>query len=108
MREGIYDSRQDDYLPERFYNETLTKGPKAGVRMPKEKYDLMLDEYYVTRGWDKETGWPTRQKLEELSLKYVADDLERINRLGKINDRDKKMRFYNGRCHFERYSEGDY
>jgi aldehyde:ferredoxin oxidoreductase len=28
----------------------------------------MLDEYYRARGWDVETGLPTREKLEELGL----------------------------------------
>jgi aldehyde:ferredoxin oxidoreductase len=28
----------------------------------------MLDEYYQLRGWDPETGWPTKEKLAELSL----------------------------------------
>ncbi|MBI4286179.1 MAG: hypothetical protein HY670_09865 [Chloroflexi bacterium] len=34
-----------------------------------------LDQYYETRGWDKD-GVPTRAKLEELGLGYVADELE--------------------------------
>jgi aldehyde:ferredoxin oxidoreductase len=28
----------------------------------------MLDEYYRLRGWDLKTGWPTQDKLAELSL----------------------------------------
>ena len=36
----------------------------------------MLDEYYAARGWDLKTGTPTRAKLEELGLGYVADQLE--------------------------------
>jgi aldehyde:ferredoxin oxidoreductase len=27
------------------------------------------------RGWDKTTGFPTREKLKELNLSHVADDL---------------------------------
>lgn len=38
----------------------------------------MLDEYYELRQWDKETGWPTRAKLEELGLKDAADELDKI------------------------------
>jgi aldehyde:ferredoxin oxidoreductase len=34
----------------------------------------MLPEYYVARGWMK--GRPTRKKLEELDLKWLADRLE--------------------------------
>ena len=35
----------------------------------------MLDAYYEVRGWDKETGRPTRGKLAELGMDDVADDL---------------------------------
>ncbi len=48
---------------------------------PEEKQDLedhakMLTEYYEIRGWDSENGVPTRQTLERLGLKYVADEIE--------------------------------
>jgi aldehyde:ferredoxin oxidoreductase len=36
----------------------------------------MLDEYYTVRGWDPKKGTPTRAKLVELGLGYVADELE--------------------------------
>jgi aldehyde:ferredoxin oxidoreductase len=35
----------------------------------------MLPEYYTVRGWIK--GRPTRTKLEELDLKWLADQLEK-------------------------------
>jgi aldehyde:ferredoxin oxidoreductase len=35
----------------------------------------MLDEYYEARGWDVNTGIPTKEKLQELGLDYVAKDL---------------------------------
>ena len=41
----------------------------------------MLDDYYTLRGWDRKTGLPTRQKLEELGLVDVANDLESIGKL---------------------------
>jgi aldehyde:ferredoxin oxidoreductase len=37
--------------------------------------DIMLDEYYRARGWDVETGLPTRAKLEELELNDAAEEL---------------------------------
>ena len=43
--------------------------------------DLMLDEYYEARGWNLESGFPTRQKLEGLGLKAVADELDRMGLL---------------------------
>jgi aldehyde:ferredoxin oxidoreductase len=43
----------------------------------------MKDEYYRIRGWDVATGLQTRQTLESLVLKDVADDLERRGLLGQ-------------------------
>ena len=45
--------------------------------MDVDGYGKLLDEYYKLRGCDLETGIPTREKLEELGLGDVADDLER-------------------------------
>lgn len=45
------------------------------------QFRALLDRYYALRGWDKTTGWPTRAKLEELGLKDVADELERLGKL---------------------------
>jgi aldehyde:ferredoxin oxidoreductase len=37
--------------------------------------DKMLREYYAYRSWDWETGRPSRDKLLELGLDQVAEDL---------------------------------
>jgi aldehyde:ferredoxin oxidoreductase len=64
-REGI--TRKDDTLPARFLHEPLPEGsgPSTGSVLELEP---MLDEYYRARGWDLETGLPTRDKLSELGL----------------------------------------
>jgi aldehyde:ferredoxin oxidoreductase len=36
--------------------------------------DSMLDAYYQVRGWDAQTGYPTREKLVELGLKWLVED----------------------------------
>jgi aldehyde:ferredoxin oxidoreductase len=41
----------------------------------------MLNEYYQVRGWDTKTGLIPRRKLEELGLRNVADELERMGKL---------------------------
>ncbi len=69
--------RKDDYPPERSLKEPISAGQYEGFALSKEKYDKMLDEYYELRGWDQDTGWPTRKCLENLDLASVADDLER-------------------------------
>jgi len=71
-REGF--SRKDDRLPRRLTSEPLPGGPGKGSVVNLEK---MLDEYYEARGWDKATGWPTREKLASLGLDFVAKDLEK-------------------------------
>ncbi|WFO76262.1 aldehyde ferredoxin oxidoreductase family protein [Desulfurococcaceae archaeon MEX13E-LK6-19] len=65
------DGRQYDTLPRRLLEEPMPEGPAKGhvVRL-----NEMLDEYYKLRGWID--GRPTRAKLEELGLKWLADRLE--------------------------------
>jgi aldehyde:ferredoxin oxidoreductase len=74
VREGF--TRADDNLPERLMNEPLQHGASKGHRISQDDLNQMLDEYYAARGWDLKTGAPTREKLEELGLGYVADELE--------------------------------
>jgi len=74
VREGL--RRGDDTLPRRFREETLQEGASRGTVFEQEP---MLDEYYAERGWDQETGIPTRLTLEKLGLKYVADELARLS-----------------------------
>ena len=53
-----------------------------GIGMDRAKFQKMLDEYYELRGWNKVNGYPTREKLEDLDLKEVADELDRLGLLG--------------------------
>jgi aldehyde:ferredoxin oxidoreductase len=70
-REGI--SRKDDILPERLTKEPSPKGPAKGQVVELEE---MLREYYTLRGWNIESGLPAKQKLLELGLGEVAEELE--------------------------------
>ena len=60
-------TRRDDTLPRRFLEEPAgpPDSPSAGSVVELEP---MLDEYYIARGWDVETGLPTREKLQDLGL----------------------------------------
>jgi aldehyde:ferredoxin oxidoreductase len=73
VREGF--SRKNDRLPHRLTSEPLPNGPDKGSVVHLER---MLDEYYEARGWDKATGWPTKEKLTALGLDDVAKDLEKL------------------------------
>jgi aldehyde:ferredoxin oxidoreductase len=44
---------------------------------PKDEFNKLKLEYYRQRGWDPETGIPTRATLAAKGLKDVADELER-------------------------------
>ncbi|MFH1084743.1 MAG: aldehyde ferredoxin oxidoreductase N-terminal domain-containing protein [Chloroflexota bacterium] len=57
-------------------------GKDDGVMMEREKFIPLLDTYYRLAGWNPANGWPTRARLEELGLGYVADSLETDGRLG--------------------------
>ena len=71
VREGI--SRKDDLLPER-----ICKIPEFGKYSSVsdceiKDFERMLDEYYEAREWDRETGIPTKEKLQQLSLEALMD-----------------------------------
>jgi aldehyde:ferredoxin oxidoreductase len=71
IREGF--TRADDTFPERLMTEPLKDGASKGQMISKDDLKKMLDEYYTDRGWNPETGVPTRAKLTDLGLGYVAD-----------------------------------
>jgi len=73
VREGF--TRAEDTFPERLMTEPLQSGASKGQLISKEDLKTMLDEYYTVRGWNLETGIPTREKLIELGLGDVADSL---------------------------------
>jgi aldehyde:ferredoxin oxidoreductase len=73
VRQGV--TRETDILPKKFFEKPLTKGKYEGAVLDREKFEHMKDEYYEGRGWDKTTGIPTREKLVELGLEDVADEV---------------------------------
>ena len=77
-REGL--TRNDDRLPKRLM-EPLRDGSFMGKPLTQGMLDSMLDNYYELRGWDKQTGIPTRDKLEAIDLKNVADELDKLGKL---------------------------
>ena len=79
VREGI--TRQDDDWPARFYEEPILDGPTKGTTLPRAAMNKLLDEFYEKMGWDKKTGAPTRDKLLELDLEEVAEELASIGKL---------------------------
>jgi len=64
-------TREQDKLP-KICTAALDEGTTAGVEPDLEK---MLKVYYQFRGWDWETGRPTKEKLLELGLNQVAAEM---------------------------------
>ncbi|MCX5913028.1 MAG: hypothetical protein NTV04_13985, partial [Deltaproteobacteria bacterium] len=68
-------TREDDLPPQRFRQEEIKTGPYKGFKADEKQYNAMLDEFYELWGWDKKTGRQTREGLEKVGLKDVADTL---------------------------------
>jgi aldehyde:ferredoxin oxidoreductase len=64
-------TRANDKLPKAL----LTPFPDGGSAGYVPDIQVMLAAYYEARGWDKETGKPSREKLGELGLEDMAKDL---------------------------------
>ncbi len=74
VREGF--SRADDTLPERLF-QPLENGALKGVSIPKADFEQTLTDLYAQKGWDQTTTAPSRARLRELDIEWVADGLER-------------------------------
>jgi aldehyde:ferredoxin oxidoreductase len=82
VREGL--GRKDDTLPYKVMHMPIPdEGPSKGAYVTQEELDLLLDDYYMARGWTRE-GIPTIEKLKELGM----DDLIHIVE-GKIGKTEK-------------------
>lgn len=64
-------TREHDTIP-KICLDALDEGTTAGIQPDLE---TMLKEYYQYRGWDWETGKPTKEKLIDLGLNQAAEDL---------------------------------
>ena len=62
LRAGF--TRKDDALPERLFE---AGSEERGDGIPRQEFEVALQEYYRYRGWDKE-GVPSQGKLRELGL----------------------------------------
>ncbi len=72
-KEGF--SRKDDKFPKEWFkplkfgdNELEFQDFFGGTVITPEIANQLLDDYYDERGWDKENGLPTKEKIKELRL----------------------------------------
>ena len=71
IREGL--NAREFYVPDRIMGRPpKTKGPNAGMTLVE---DEVYNEFLTAMDWDLKTTKPSREKLLELGLNDVADDL---------------------------------
>jgi aldehyde:ferredoxin oxidoreductase len=68
-REGF--TREDDSVPDRFFEDALTYGPHKGAVLKREEFEKAMSDYYKDRGWDPLTGTPAPDKLKSLGLDFM-------------------------------------
>jgi aldehyde:ferredoxin oxidoreductase len=74
IREGL--GRKDDTLPWKVMNMPIPdEGPVKGAVVTQDELDLLLDDYYTSRGWTLE-GVPTTEKLKELDMEDALSIVE--------------------------------
>jgi aldehyde:ferredoxin oxidoreductase len=74
IREGL--GRKDDTLPWKVMHDPIPdEGPSKGAFVTQAELDLLLDDYYESRGWTRE-GVPTLAKLKELGMEDLASIVE--------------------------------
>jgi aldehyde:ferredoxin oxidoreductase len=67
-------TRKDDSLPWKILNKPVSDdGPSKGAVVAQTELDLMLDDYYEARGWDKQ-GAPTSATVKALGLEQYAKE----------------------------------
>lgn len=73
IREGF--TAADDWLPDRFF-QTAASGPLSAEEraIDRDDFSKALKYYYHIMGWTPE-GIPTREKMEELDVAWVAEEL---------------------------------
>jgi aldehyde:ferredoxin oxidoreductase len=72
-REGI--GKGSDVLPKKLFKPLAGTGPTAGVALTGEEFERARASYYQMAGCDPATGYPTRAKLADLGLDWVADKI---------------------------------
>jgi aldehyde:ferredoxin oxidoreductase len=77
LREGI--GRAKDNLPYRVMHDPIKSGVAKGSLVTQAELDLLLDDYYETRGWSKE-GVPSAAKLKELGLDSYGEYLKDVKK----------------------------
>ncbi|WFA09989.1 aldehyde ferredoxin oxidoreductase [Tissierella sp. Yu-01] len=74
---------EHDTIPEWVFDVDPDMKPftEGTVKLDRDDMQLALTMLYKEYGWDEKTGAPTRETLERLGLKDIADELDSLNLL---------------------------
>ncbi|MFX1256554.1 MAG: aldehyde ferredoxin oxidoreductase family protein [Promethearchaeota archaeon] len=76
-REGLTIKDDDYYGAKKIINH-------SGINQYYKDREIMLNEYYSSRGWDIKTGFQKKSQLERLDLKDIANELEKNKAIVKV------------------------
>jgi aldehyde:ferredoxin oxidoreductase len=71
-------TRNEDTLYKSYFYES--NGQKG---ISKKDFEEAKTRYYTLRGWDIEKGWPSLEKLKEIDLGDIANDLDKMGFLNE-------------------------
>ncbi|MCH7908398.1 MAG: hypothetical protein IIB38_02135 [Candidatus Hydrogenedentes bacterium] len=73
----------DTLCPDMFKEVIKVQSPETlSEPLDRAQWEPLKDRFYKLRGWNVDTGRPTRAKLEALDMKDIADKLASAGRLG--------------------------
>ncbi len=86
--QGITDPKAEwdnpEMFPHRWFNDPLPTGPHKGAIAyegdPSKLFDGTLIEYWKARGWTEDKGVPTEEKLKELGIDDIAEEIAKQHR----------------------------
>jgi aldehyde:ferredoxin oxidoreductase len=68
LREGL--GREDDVLPDRFYDTPIAAGPQKGAVLDRALFEQSVSTFYEMMGWD-EAGVPRAATLFDFGLEWA-------------------------------------
>lgn len=75
MREGL--TAADDTLPKRFFGGT-PRGALQDKGLDPAEFGEAVHTFYRLMGWDSDTGLPTAEKLGDLGISWVEDEISSL------------------------------
>lgn len=71
-------TREHDIIPEKEFDNPVTRGHWKGYTLDRDKYEKMKEKYYALIGWHKKTGIVEQTTLEELGLEEVSEKMKSL------------------------------